>query len=279
MKLKLKLVAIAAALSSLAGTASADLTAPGVENGSFSLLAFNTVTRDWYIRDLGYLINDFLPSTTTTLAGDGSVAGNKTPEAGLTIDGSVKSNFSDATFATWFAGQTAADVRWAVGSYDFVSSSGTQSQRRLLLSSKSATENFTNANLDSFTSSAQWGGLNAFFGTGTLSKTGTGIGLNADTGMQGGLDLTTLGTVGDSSNLYYVARSAFTGSSANSATITRFGNSENFASITLEADGDLIYSLAPAAAVPLPAAAWMMGAGLLGIGGMIRRRRAAALAA
>ena len=44
--------------------------------------------------------------------------------------------------------------------------------------------------------------------------------------------------------------------------------------------GDGPYSLAPAnvAAVPLPAAAWLMGAGLLGIGGMVRRRRAAAAA-
>ena len=69
MKLKLKMIAIAAAMASLAGTAHADLTTGStVNNGSFSLLVFNTVTRDWYIRDLGFLINSFLPSTITTTA-------------------------------------------------------------------------------------------------------------------------------------------------------------------------------------------------------------------
>ena len=121
MKLKLKMVALAASLASLAGGAQADLTLGGGtdNNGSFSLMAFNTVTFDWYIRDLGYLINDFMPSTVTTSVGDGSVVGNKTPDAGLLIDGSVKSNFSDATFATWFAAQPASDVRLGIAGVKF----------------------------------------------------------------------------------------------------------------------------------------------------------------
>jgi hypothetical protein len=283
MKLKMKLVAVAAALASLAGGAHADLTSGStVNNGSFSLLAFNTVSRDWYIRDLGYLLNSFLPSSITTTAGDGSVTGDKTPDAGLLINGSVQSNFSDAAFATWFASQTASDVRWMVGSYDQVSSSSTTSQRRAIVSSKNPAEDFTNANLDSFVATANYGGLASFFNPGGLSKTGTNIFGQADTGANGGLTLETLGTVGDSQSLFYAVRSAFTGSSSNAATVTRFGNSENFATITLQANGDLIYSLAAASTtppVPLPPALWMMGAGLVAIGGMVRRRRAAALQA
>ncbi|RVU45097.1 hypothetical protein [Rubrivivax rivuli] len=283
MKLKMKLVAVAAALASLAGVAHADLTSGStVNNGSFSLLAFNTVSRDWYIRDLGYLLNSFLPSSITTTAGDGGVTGDKTPDAGLLINGSVQSNFSDAAFATWFSAQTASDVRWMVGSYDQISSSSTTSQRRVIMSSKNDAQTWTNANLDSFVASGNWGGLASFFNPGGLSKTGTNIFAQADTGANGGLNLNTLGTVGDSQSLFYTVRSAFTGSSSNLATTTRFGNSSEFATITLQANGDLIYSLAAATTappVPLPPALWMMGAGLVAIGGMVRRRRAAALQA
>jgi hypothetical protein len=278
MKLKLKLVAIAAAMASLSGVAHADLTSGStVNNGSFSLLAFNTVTRDWYIRDLGYLINDFIPTGITTSAADGAVVGNKTGEAGQLINGSVKSNFSDAAFGTWFAAQTAADVRWMVGAYDQISSSGSGSQRRTIVSSTNAAQTFQNGSLDTFVGTGSYGGLFNFANPLTLSKTGIGMNAAADTGFS---SFVTLGLVGGAQNLYYNVRSAFTGSSSNQATITQYGNSVGAASLTLAANGDLTYSLAPAnvAAVPLPAAAWLMGAGLLGIGGMVRRRRAAAAA-
>lgn len=277
MKLKMKLVAIAAAMASLSGVAHADLTAPGVNNGSFSLLAFNTVTRDWYIRDLGYLINDFLPTGITTSAADGAAVGNKTGEAGQLINGTVKSNFSDAAFGTWFSAQTATDVRWMVGAYDFISNAGSGSQRRVIISSAVANDTFSNGALDSFTASGNWGGLAAFANPFTLSKTGTQIFGQADTGANSFADP---GLVGVAQTLFYQVRSAFTGSSSLSSTQTIYGNSAGNASLLLAANGDLTYSLAPAnvAAVPLPAAAWLMGAGLLGIGGMVRRRRAAAAA-
>jgi len=274
MKLKFKMVAIATALASLAGGAQADLTSGSTtENGSFSLLAFNFVTRDWYIRDLGLFINDFLPSTITTSVGDGSVVGTRTPEAGLTINGTNQANFSDPSFATWFGAQTATDVRWMVGAYDQVSNAGSTSQRRGIISSKDPAENFFNANLDSWTASGNYGGLWNFFNPGTLSRTGTLISGQADTGMNGGLNLNTLGTVGDSQSLFYVVRTAFTGSSSNPANVTAFGNTNGLATITLLADGELTYAVS---AVPLPPALWLMGAGLVAMGGMVRRRRAAA---
>lgn len=279
MKLKLKLMAVAAALASMAGGAQADLTSgSSVNNGSMALVAWNTVSREWYIRDLGYLINDFLPSTITTAAADGGVTGDKTPEAGLVIDKTVKSNFGDTAFATWYAAQgatAATDVVWMVGAYDQVSSAGTGSQRRSVASSTSTTDTFTNANLDSFVSTSNFGGLSGLFNPATLSKTGSGMTISADTNggfSSGGL----LAAVNQTAYLYYNVRTAFTGSSSSLAATTPFGNSGGLATLVLEADGDLIYSLAPAAVIPLPGAVWMMGAGLVAIGGMVRRRRAAA---
>lgn len=280
MKLKLKMIAVAAAMASLAGTAHADLTSGSTtNNGSFSLVVFNYVTNDWYIRDLGLLINQFLPSTITTAAGDGSVTGTRTGSAAVLIDGSVQSNFSDAAFSTWFGAQNAADVRWMVGAYDQLSSSGTASQRRAIVSSTNTAQGFLNSGLDAFVSTAQYGGLSALFNPGGLSRTGVNLSDSADTGFQAGLTLSTLGTVGASQSLFYAVRSAFTGSGPNAATVTAFGNGSGLATLTLEADGDLIYSLAGEGGpnpVPLPAAAWMLGAGLIAMGGAARRRRAAA---
>ena len=222
MKLKLKLVAIAAAMASLSGVAHADLTSGStVNNGSFSLLAFNTVTRDWYIRDLGYLINDFIPTGITTNAADGAVVGNKTGEAGQLINGTVKSNFSDAAFGTWFSAQAASDVRWMVGAYDQVSSSSTGSQRRIIISSANAAQTFTNGALDTFVSTSNWGGLSAFANPFTLSQNGTNIFAQADTGAN---SFSAPGLVGQAQSLFYQVRGAFTGSSSLSSNQTVFSH-------------------------------------------------------
>ena len=82
-------------------------------------------------------------------------------------------------------------------------------------------------------------------------------------------------TLGSSASLFYASQGDGT---AGASQVIRYGNAGNFATLTLAANGDLTYSLAPeaVAAVPLPAAAWLMGAGLMAMGGMVRRRKAAA---
>lgn len=292
MKLKFKMVAAAAALASLAGVAHADLTTGTTQNnGSFSLLAFNTVTSDWYIRDLGYLINTFLPTGITTTVADNNqglaagpnpaAVGDKTPEAGLVLNGSNSANFSDPAFATWLGTQNAVDVKWIVGAYDIQSVSSTQNNRRLIVSSTSATEEIRNAEIDSFTGTGQWGGLANYFNAGTDQLSVTGVAMQGSAALNAFQSNVGLADVGQSASLYYAVRSTYTGSTTFPSNATLYGNSAGLATVTLEADGDFTYSLASAAVapVPLPPALWMMGAGLMGIGGMVRRRRAAALQA
>lgn len=274
MKLKLKMIAAAVALVSAAGGANAALQPASSGNGSLALYAFNTVTRDYYIRDLGFLMNDFLPTGVTTATGDGAVSGTRTPEAGLTLNGSTAPNFSDASFSSWLSGQTASDIRWAVTATDSNGSSLTN-LKRAIVSSVNPNETSTNGMIDNFVSTAQAGGLAGLFGSATLSATGTGATDAFDNAFGYGND--SLASLGESAGLFYFARSTGTGSSGAAATSVRYGNSLNFASITLEADGDVVY-VQPPAAVPVPAAVWLLGSGLLGLGGMVRRRKAAAQA-
>jgi len=271
MKFNLKMIAVAAAMVSAAGAANAAL-ATG-NNGSLALVAFNTVTNVWYIRDTGYLINSFLPSSVTTLSGDGSVTGDKTPAAGLTIDKTVTASFGDSSFSSWLTGQTQSDVRWFVSAVDNTGTS-TTNRKRLITSSANVSQTASNGQVDNYVSSGSAGGLSTLFGDGTLSVTGTPAPSPFATNF--GLGVEGLASLGDSVGLFYFARNGSTTST--SSTATQYGNATGFATVSLAANGDFAYILAgpsaPPSAVPVPAAAWLLGTGLLSFGAFVRRRTA-----
>jgi hypothetical protein len=274
MKFNLKMIAVAAAMVSAAGAANAAL-ATG-NNGSLALVAFNTVTNVWYIRDTGYLINSFLPSSVTTLSGDGSVTGNKTPAAGLTIDKTVTAGFGDSSFSSWLTGQTTTDVRWFLSAVDNTGTNAASNVKRFITSSANASEMATNGNLDGYIASGNAGGLATVYASGTngaLSSTGSTVPSAWQTNF--GLGVDGLALLDQAASLFYFSRSTGTGSTTTAANTTQYGNVNGFATVTLASNGDLTY-VAPVAAVPVPAAAWLLGSGLLAMGGAIRRRKAAA---
>lgn len=273
--MKLKMLAIAVAAMTLVGSAHADLSPPGSANGSLVLTAINITNNNWYMRDLGFFINTFLPSNITTASGDGGVTGDKTPAAGLTLNASNTANFADASFSTWLAGEGAANVRWVVTANDSTGISATD-RRRLIVSSANPNETFLNSNITSFVSTANAGSLTSFFGSSTLSNTGTGFVASGLTAFGFGTDA--LASVGQSVDLFYAFRSSTAGSGeANPATAQKYFNATGSALVTLSANGDFSYVLpgAPVGEVPLPASVWLMGAGLAAVGGFIRRRKAA----
>ena len=277
MKLKLKMMAIAAALASLAGGAQADISTDNTQNGSMVLTVFNQLTKAWYIRDLGFTIDTFLPTgIAASVGGAGSLlVGNRTPEAGLQLNAGNTANFGDAAWGSWFSAQIANDLRWNVTAGDNL-----LPVARMITSSANLSETATNGQVTNFASSSNYGSAQGLFNPATLSRfdsTGanpyqTSLDSNFLLGADG------LATSGQDVGLFYFARiSGTTGAAANGGA---FGNSLNKAVVSLAANGDFSYTLAPAAvaAIPLPAAVWMMGAGLMAIGGMVRRRKAAAQA-
>lgn len=273
MKFNLKLIAAAAALASMAGAAQADITTQG-QSGSLVLTVFNTSTNAYYMRDLGFTLSTFLPSGALNSVGftGSSIVGDKTPDTGLILNAGNTANFADASFSTWYGAQTPADVKWFVNAVDSISSTAT-GVSRLITSSVNTAETASNGQVTNFVGTPNAGGLDAFFNPGTLSKTGSdapsvwanNFGLGADG----------LAAVGESASLFYFTRTAPTGGTATLANGGRYGNAENFAILNLAANGDFSYTLAPISAVPLPASAWLMGAGLMGLAGVMRRRKAA----
>jgi hypothetical protein len=277
MKFNLKMIAAAAALASMAGAAQANITTSNTQSGSLVLTVFNTSTSAYYMRDLGFTLSSFLPTGALNSVGftGSSIIGDKTPEAGLLLNAGNTTNFGDASFSTWYGAQTPADVKWFVNAVDTISATAT-GVSRIITSSVNTAETASNGQITNFIGASRAGGLEAFFNPGTLSKTGSDAAASWATNMDLGAD--GLAAVGQSASLFYFTRTAATGGTSTLGNGGRYGNSENFASLNLAANGDFTYSVASVSAVPLPASAWLMGAGLLGLGGVMRRRKAAAQA-
>lgn len=272
MKLKFKAIAAAAAMV-VAGHASAALSDTFVSDGTLFLTVWDVSTNKSYVRDLGTSIDSFLPTGAQIAAGGAN-----------TVFNTIGAN---SLFTTHFASSSNANIRWTVVGVDqvegdgngsrFVSAFGTNpgtivngSVRGLAgLAVNFAGELIANSGVD-FT-----GAANEYFSTGTSATDGGGAGWGPSipgVGL-GGSIISGFGAAG----FYLGATSTDDGSNdpGNAAPIVRYANSGNFATLSLGSNGALTYNLAPVSAVPLPAAAWLMGAGLVAMGGAVRRRKAA----
>ena len=284
MKFNLKTLALAAALVA-AGSANAafvpgTLPASGTGNSTLTLFAWDNVSGAYYLRDLGYTLNTFLPDSGASITPTGELGTvfDKTPEAGLDNSGLPSLNASDAGFGTWLAGTTSANVRWTVGAADRVGTVATNRFRQIGAVAVGASfVTPSNGTLD-----AQVLAMNGLIANGGAGTTFSGsaspaqlLTLNTNFTNQG-VSGSQASVLGGQANLYYWTRSTNTGSAAFNVNQDLFDNSGGSAVLSLASNGDFSYALAPVSAVPLPAAAWLMGAGLMGLGGAIRRRKAAA---
>lgn len=288
MKLKMKLLA-AIAVMAVAGQASAAITLGSVQGGSSLFLSvWDPTTNESYTRNLGVNLNAFLPSTRTTLPTDGNVngtaiTGDKTPNAGLNLTFA-----GDALYTSTFGNNDPANILWNIVAFDNQASAGSGLSR--VITTAQAAPGTTNAGIGTIgaggtnylnTLIAQTtlgGAANSVVVTDPTSAAFAGFnGANGwDVGLNGGLNGNSAGT-GYTSQLgfYYLARTQVSSANSTAATQEQFGNTSGFATWTLDATGAATYALAgEVAAVPVPAAVWMLGSGLIGLFGAARRRKA-----
>jgi hypothetical protein len=276
MKFQLKSLAIVAAMVA-AGSAHADLTTI-TANTSFAMVAFNTTTSSYYVRDLGYTLNTFLPSSVTTTATDGggtAVTGDKTAEAGANITWGD----TDGNFASWIAAQTSGSIVWTVAAGDASAAAGTANLSRAIVALSQTpisvvTNNTVRQGVVAAAGAAGLGGQNNPMGYSTSSLV-TGLTVISAATTNNVFGAETLTALGSSAGLFYFTTTAGTGSSTVAASQVQYGNSAGFASLTLSNAGVLTYALAPAvvSSVPLPDTIWLMGAGLMAVGGLVRRNK------
>jgi hypothetical protein len=263
--------AVATALGLGASSAFA-LGLPATNSSNLILVVENLTTQATYALDTGIAINSVLPTASVV---KGTILGTSIPQISQTIAPS-------AALTAFLASNPAAGDSWTLeaGQYNgggtspsTNSNSNQVGAAKMIFTSNLGTGNnavvsgFVLANLVNYSN-----GINNDINTGgplnplltAAEASGTGLyptAAQTKYGIIGASDMTSVGTA---SQLF-----GFTGN-ATSGTL----NSYILGSATLAADGTLAIN-AGTAPVPLPAAVWLFGSGLMGLVGVSRRRKAA----
>ena len=285
MKLKLKKLAVALALAASAGQASAALMT--VDNGSGSelfLSVYDPGLNKSYIRDLGINMYDFM-RTGATAATPGTVAYAPNTAVGVSSGNVTSSGYSlsfglDPLLTSWMGSTLSSNALWMVGAGD-----GSGSQRFLTTVGSGNPNIVGNGNLNAFTNVDGY-----LYGNNSLTANGSNMSAN--------LNGSAAAVPGDGVDVFFVtgigsdwtgAQTAFLstakvgqsmafyeliGNAGLNATATKYTNSAGAAAWTLATNGTLTYA-APTevSAVPVPAAVWLFGSGLMGLVGISRRKK------
>jgi hypothetical protein len=280
MKVSLKkiipiVLAGAAALASM--TASADVAAPTSGNGELTLFARDNVTGVVYARGLGIFLNDVLTEATS----GGAYTGPTPISFGITTPIGP-----DANMSAFLTGANGHEIVWGLQTADTVGSNIAGTPRRIAFTT-SADIVATSSTPSNSTLSGAAAAINGLFqslngnlpdapGSSVFGSADAG-GLWGNAGTAGGASQTvagiiTSGLIGSALNFYLVTSSGTTATGGNGLV----GRVFQGLGITLSANGTLS---SPSAPVPLPAAVWLLGSGLVGLAGIGRRRRKGAAAA
>jgi len=275
MKFNLKKLVVALALAAAAGQASAAVVPASTGNGDLFLTAWDSSLNLSYSRDLGVDLTSFLAN-------------------GMSASGLTSVFAGDALFTTTFANSSANNISWNIVAGDNVVNGTPNAAGSLrILSTSTVTPGtgfiFKNSSLQGATNN-----INNFQGyqVNDPLPAGTGCGTNpscvitnsADPGFGGnttwGSSLGGNGTIsnvgtGFGSSLFFYYITGNGGNSLASSTLTAFANAAGNGTWTLASNGAATYAIPGVSAVPIPAAVWLFGSGLLGLVGIARRKRSA----
>jgi len=261
MKLNLKTFAGAAAIAaSLSAVPAQALVLPSdtAKGGSLFVAVYDTVLGTSVVKDLGLFFADFSSSLG---AAPGIAAGALTARS-FTIDMSV------------FSTSNLSDVRYSVFAGD---SAGGGNSRHFIATNNGGVSGMTTGKITGVNTAAT--GLTVSFNNNCASATVctslTGVDDPMIWGESLGGSFTPLADagLGESLGFYLIAGTGT--NAATAAAVTQFADSNGAWSWSLTQAGDLTFGGA-AAPVPLPAAAWLLISGLLGVGALGRRNGATA---
>lgn len=273
MKMMKKLLIASAIGMAFAGPASA-LTTGTTSNGSLFLAVWDNSAAGTYsyVQDLGYNINTFLPNGNVAVSAldGGPAVGDKTPVIGM------NQAFS-TSFLSSFTGLT-SDLRWNVVAYDNQASNFSTNTRRLVTTTQIGTANagaITNSGLNTVTSNVGTAATTLNCGTALIGCSSTSTLLKGATfgNTLGNGGLSTSQGLGGTLEMMYITQVGTTPTNGTAAAFDFFDNAYGRATWNLASNGTLTYDIDGApAAVPLPAAVWLFGSGLLGLVGIGRRK-------
>lgn len=242
---------------------------PANGNGMLMVQAYDPLTGHSLTEWTGLNYNDFQPGNT-----------NATPSGGLKLDfGTVGGSLWSSTFGsdtnaidfvvTAANGQTSGSMSWLT---TFVGTPPATVRNSAVTAAAQGQNTGINIAATGVCTGTNASGLNPCQ---TLATSDNGWTVVTSIGASASLPVGTNGTAGGTGVGFWQFTQSST-SGLGTSTQTQFKNATGNATWTLSAAGDLVYNVPGGSSVPLPAAAWLLGSGLLGLVGIGRRRSVAA---
>ncbi|MEJ1964397.1 MAG: VPLPA-CTERM sorting domain-containing protein [Gammaproteobacteria bacterium] len=267
--------ALASVALAAAGGAYADVTIPSTGNGELALFVhdLSSPTRSFMI-GLGFTVDDLITDAQVgATPGDAATLRNGQP---IVRNVSLPS-FSSSTLASFMSQPSASGYEYAIIGGDTDTDGSVNNPLRFAFTGELQYTSTVLSNVPMTFMNSTAGNMDSFFDENNLILGGAAS-TDSSTFAQGG-------TAGSTAQVLFNANvddTASVGTATNLYVLTSGGASNSrariyqFADVKLTLDGNLTST--SVAAVPLPAAVWLLGSALVGFG-TVRRRRNAEVAA